>query len=82
MKNLIFENLPHFLGLPFFKRHKIILDPHNRLLHCPDFTFPLNTMKMKGQGKQKRLKARKKLALKTKEYILHPGKEQQLQPED
>ena len=77
---LIFENLSStLLGLPFFQRHKIILDPHNRRLHFPELTFQLNTMKIKGKGKQKPMNARKKLALETKEYIFHPGQQQQLQ---
>ena len=58
---LIFENLSStLLGLPFFQRQKIILDPHNRRLDFPELTFKLKTMKIKGRGKQKRLNARKK----------------------
>ena len=78
---LVFEDISStLLGLPFFRRHKTVLDPQNRLLKFLEFTFQSSTMKKKGKGKQQRLNAMNKIYLKTtKEYILHPGQQQQLE---
>ena len=55
-----------------FETQKLFLIRHNRLLRFPELIFQLNSIKMNGKVKQKRLNARKKTSLEDNNR-LHPS---------
>ena len=68
------------LEFPFFDKHEIRIDAHNRFLHFPDFTFQLNLMQTAGSKISKPFNNKRKIYLKpTTRVIINPGDQKMIE---